>query len=195
MFDRAGANPHYRIYLNTGASSAEIDVNIESRDGSEVLYQINRLFVPPNPGILTGLGQGFTALDRVAGDSALDYVRERISGSPMITRADMTLLPIPTQNPQDQLKNAVVELLNQAVADQNGTIYAFGSGFSDPNGKTGIHNIHMNQGNPAGNFANDNGVWQDGALFVNLPANKEWIALFIAFQTESWQTDNNGDPI
>ena len=46
----------------------------------------------------------------------------------------------------------------------------------------GIHDIHMNQGNPAGGkgggFSGDNGVWQDGALFINLPSKGTWTAVF-----------------
>jgi uncharacterized protein YukJ len=191
-FDRAGKNPHYRIYM---ADGSQADVNIESSDGSEILYVIVNPFTPPGAGNLDQLAIGITALDRVPGGLALDYVREQIGSQPMVNRADMTLLPIPTQQPQDQLKNAVIQLLNQAVADENGTIYAFGSAYSDPNGAKGVHNIHMNQGNPLnGGFADDNGIWQDGALFVNLPAAGQWTALFIAFQTQSWQTDDAGNP-
>ena len=59
----------------------------------------------------------------------------------------------------------------------------------------GIHDIHMNQGNPvAGGFNKDNGVWQDGALLIHLPSKGTWTAVFIAFQTESWSTDSAGDP-
>ena len=191
-FDRAGENPHYRIYMSDGS---QVDVNIESSDGSEVLYVIVNSFTPPSAGNLDQLASGITGLDRVAGGLALDYVREQIGSQPMVNRSDMTPLPIPTQQPQDQLKNAVIELLNQAVADENGTIYAFGSAYSDPNGVKGIHNIHMNQGNPvSGGFSDDNGTWQDGALFVSLPAAGQWTALFIAFQTQSWRTDDQGDP-
>jgi uncharacterized protein YukJ len=40
----------------------------------------------------------------------------------------------------------------------------------------------------------DNGIWQDGAVFVNLPSLQDtWIAVFIAFQAQSWKTDDNGD--
>lgn len=53
----------------------------------------------------------------------------------------------------------------------------------------------MNQGNPIGNHNQDNGVWQDGALFVNLPSQNTWIAVFIAFQTQVWTTDNDGNPM
>jgi uncharacterized protein YukJ len=191
VFDQNGANPHYRIYMQDGSQA---DVNIESQDGSEVLYVIYSNFTPPNPGLLDELQTGMTALDRVPGTLALDYVREEINGEFMVQRADMTLLPIGTQDPNNQLKNAVVDLLNQAVADPDGAIYAFGSAYADSNGASGVHNIHMNQGN-SGKFSDDNGTWSDGALFINLPASNTWTALFIAFQTESWQTDDNGNAI
>ena len=93
------------------------------------------------------------------------------------------------------LENAVVTLLNMTIADKDGVIYAFGSAFSDKGKVDGIHDIHMNQGNPKGNHGGDNGVWQDGALFINLPAKKAWTAVFIAFQTESWSTDSAGNPV
>ena len=57
----------------------------------------------------------------------------------------------------------------------------------------------MNQGNPAaGGHAGDNGTWQDGAIFLNMRSatgETGWTAIFIAFQTESWATDDNGDPV
>lgn len=52
----------------------------------------------------------------------------------------------------------------------------------------------MNQGNPPGAFGKDNGIWQDGALLVYLPSQSQWMAVFLAFQTESWQTDGQGNP-
>jgi uncharacterized protein YukJ len=52
----------------------------------------------------------------------------------------------------------------------------------------------MNQGNPPGDHSQDNGIWQDGALFIHLPTENRWIGLFIAFQGESWQTDSQGNP-
>ena len=85
----------------------------------------------------------------------------------------------------DELHNAVSDLLDQALADPNGMIYAFGSYFDDGQGP-GMDNIHMNQGNPPGRFAKDNGSWQDGAVIIELPGQTaRWTALFIAFQTQS----------
>jgi uncharacterized protein YukJ len=59
----------------------------------------------------------------------------------------------------------------------------------------------MNQGNPVpGSYARDNGIWQDGALFLQMPSlnpdpAQTWVAISIAFRTESWNTDNNGNPL
>ena len=194
QFDREGRNPHYLIDLQAGQETLQVAVNIESQDGSEVLYRIDDAFTPPSPGGLLDLAQGRTPLDSVAGGLALDYVRSRVNGTFMVDRSSMSLLPITPDGQASDLQNAVVQFLNQTVADRDGTLYAFGSSYQDPGQPGGIHDIHMNQGNPAGNHGDDNGIWQDGALFINLPSKNQWIALFIAFQTESWQTDSSGNP-
>jgi uncharacterized protein YukJ len=132
-----------------------------------------------------------------------------VGGSPMITRAQMTLLSqlnaktkggsaeeqMIQQARAKALENAVVTLLNMTIADKNGVIYAFGSAFADSGKVDGIHDIHMNQGNSANNHGGDNGVWQDGALLIHLPAKGTWTAVFIAFQTESWNTNSVGNPV
>jgi hypothetical protein len=55
----------------------------------------------------------------------------------------------------------------------------------------------MNQGNPrSGGHAGDNGVWRDGGLMFWFPGADRWVALFLAFQSQSWHTDDRtGDPI
>lgn len=185
-----GSNPHFRIPVRTAAGSFTIDINVESFDKSEVLYQVVQPFTPPDAASLLALPDGVTPLPSQPGGIALDYVRETIGGQPMVTRASMTLLPIGNHgNLHDQLATAV----NQAIQN-GGIVYGFGSSFADPGGAAGSHDIHMNQGNPAGNHGQDNGIWQDGALFLYLPSQEQWIAVFLAFQTQSWQTDDQGNP-
>jgi hypothetical protein len=55
----------------------------------------------------------------------------------------------------------------------------------------------MNQGNPrAGGHAGDNGVWHDGGLLFWFPGADRWVAVFLAFQSQSWHTDDRtGHPI
>jgi uncharacterized protein YukJ len=203
-----GSSTHYQITMQATDGPFTVAVNIQSVDGSEVLYAIEEDFTPPDPAGLVALPMGMTKLQSVPGGLALDYVRSSVDGAPMITQAQMTLLPqlqakAKSGSAEQQmikrarakaLENAVVTLLNMTIADKDGVIYAFGSAYADSGKVDGIHDIHMNQGNPANNHGGDNGVWQDGALFINLPSKGTWTAVFIAFQTESWTTDSAGNP-
>ena len=186
-----GFHPHFRIPVQTDAGTFTIDVNVQSFDNSEVLYAILQNFTPPAAPSLLALPNGVTQIPSQTSGLALDYVREAIGGAPLIERSQMTLLPIGKGN---ELHDQVATVVNQAIEDENGVIYAIGSSYADPGGASGIHDIHMNQGNPLNSHGEDNGIWQDGALFVYLPSQNQWIAVFIAFQTESWQTDNQGNP-
>jgi uncharacterized protein YukJ len=204
----SGASAHYQITMQASGGPFTVAVNIQSVDGSEVLYAIEEGFTPPDLAGLMALPMGMTALKSEAGGLALDYVRSTVNSAPLITKAQMTLLPklgakakgggaeaqMIQRAKAKALENAVVTLLNMTIADKDGVIYAFGSAFSDKGKVDGIHDIHMNQGNPKGNHGGDNGVWQDGALFIHLPAKGTWTAVFIAFQTESWSTDPVGNP-
>ena len=203
----SGKSSHYQITMNAPGGPFTVAVNIQSVDGSEVLYAIKEGFTPPDEAGLTALPMGIMRLESKPGGLALDFVRSMVNGAPMVTRAEMTLLPqLRPQGLSEEermmnrvrsaaLQNAVVTLLDMTIADKDGVIYAFGSAFSDKGKVDGVHNIHMNQGNPAGSFGKDNGVWQDGALFIHLPAKQTWTAVFIAFQTESWNTDGSGNPV
>ena len=53
----------------------------------------------------------------------------------------------------------------------------------------GVHDIHMNQGNSA-RFRQDDGVWQDGGLLLRFPGEDRWVAIFLAFQSQAWHTDD-----
>jgi hypothetical protein len=84
------------------------------------------------------------------------------------------------------------------VTDPRALVYAFGQrwgpeaardkyfGFLPGNG---IHDIHMNQGN-VGRFVDDDGVWQDGGLLIQFPDQRQWTAVFLRFQSQSWHTDD-----
>ncbi|MBB5344631.1 YukJ family protein [Tunturibacter empetritectus] len=208
-----GASTHYQITMQAPGGPFTVAVNIQSVDSSEVLYDIVEDFTPPDLAGLQALPMGMTALKSEPGGLALDFVRSTVNGAPMITKAQMTLLPQARAKAKGggaeqemiqrakvkALENAVITLLNMTIADKDGVIYAFGSAYADSGKVDGIHDIHMNQGNPVagkgGGFSGDNGVWQDGALFISLPSKGTWTAVFIAFQTESWSTDSAGNPV
>jgi uncharacterized protein YukJ len=204
----SGNGTHYQITVQATGGPFTVAVNIESTDGSEVLYAIKQSFTPPDVPGLTALPTGMTQLDSAPNGLALDFVREQIAGQPMIAKAGLTLLPQAGASGAEferararVLSDAVTLLVSQAIAGGNATLYAFGSAYADSGRIDGIHDIHMNQGNPISQgYAGDNGIWQDGAMFLQVPsANSDpaqtWTAVFIAFQTESWNTDDNGNPV
>jgi len=205
---KGNGGTHYQITMDAPRGPFTVAVNILSVDGAEVLYAIEENFTPPDVAALLALPMGMTALKSAPGGLALDYVRSQVAGRPMITRQQMTLLPqMPAKSFKGSeeerllarartaaLENAVVTLLNMTIADKDGVIYAFGSAYVDKGKGAGIHDIHMNQGNPVNNHGGDNGVWQDGALLIHLPSKGTWTAVFLAFQNESWTTDSKGNP-
>jgi len=204
----SGNGTHYQITVEATGGPFTVAVNIESTDGSEVLYAINQSFTPPDVPGLTALPTGMSPLPSQPNGLALDFVREQIGGQPMITQASLTLLPKkigaantkPEKPRAEALSDAVTTPISEAITGGNATLYAFGSAFADSGQVDGIHDIHMNQGNPiSGGFAGDNGIWQDGAMFLQAPSLSsgpaQMSAVFIAFQTESWDTDNKGNPV
>jgi uncharacterized protein YukJ len=196
----ADSRPHYLIEIDANGTQWQIAVNVESDTGNgtsaEVLYRLAENWTPPDAAALEALPVGVTSLAGKDANPAIDYVRSTINsqpGQPLITRAQLTELPLPGKTSSQNLKNAVIQFLNQAIADKAGTIYAFGALYTTGNG---IHDIHMNQGNPAGDHAQDNGIWQDGLLVFQMPgagAVAQWTAIFVAFQEELWTTDNSGN--
>ncbi|MNC77476.1 hypothetical protein D3C87_2083880 [compost metagenome] len=42
--------------------------------------------------------------------------------------------------------------------------------------------------------ADENGIFQDGCVLVHYTLENKWIAYFLAFQSQSWCTDNHGKP-
>jgi uncharacterized protein YukJ len=182
----SGQNPHYRFALNVdNSTSLSVDVNVQSTDGSDIRYLIINDFTPPDVAGLTNLPLGRTALANTDSDLRIDYVLEKnADGTPLVDPAQFQDLDLADSS----LNDAVADLLNQALNDPNGLIYAFGSFFNSDG--EGVHDIHMNQRNPPGRFAKDNGSWQDGAIFVELPGQEaRWTALFIAFQTQTFTSN------
>lgn len=47
----------------------------------------------------------------------------------------------------------------------------------------------MNQGS-VGRFQDSNGVWQDGGLLIHFLSRNQWVAIFLAFQSQCFHTDD-----
>ena len=59
----------------------------------------------------------------------------------------------------------------------------------------GVHNIHQNQGDPAGSqWWAENGIWQDGGTIIQR-TDGSYVAFLTKFKTQSANTDSAGHPV
>lgn len=75
--------------------------------------------------------------------------------------------------------------------DHDVVVYGFGFLFLPK--QDGLHETHMNQGNPRGKHWAENGAFQDGAVIVQRADG--FAAIFTAFQTQCLPTDARGYPL
>jgi uncharacterized protein YukJ len=195
---REGATdtPHYQIKVVDDAGTAyRVAVNVLSQQApSELLYLVVDGFRHP---VLDGLppgGSGWTPLPSGPGGANLDYIRANL-----FDPAAMRALPPEVAGPDNDLADLLDHYVHRSQGDPRSRIYVFGERWG-PEDRTpdkifgflpgnGVHDVHMNQGNsPA--FRRDDGVWQDGGLLLHLVAEERWVAIFLAFQSQDWHTDD-----
>ncbi len=195
----AGASPHYQILISDDADKHRIAINVQSQDGSMVQYLVRDHFEHPICAELEKLHLGLHRLVTKPGNLNLDYIRGNL-----LQPAEMKPLPVSAPGPDNDLNEKIGHYAERAMADEEALVYAFGEPWGPEANKRdryfgflpgrGIHNIHMNQGNPPGRFARDNGVYQDGALLFMFPRQQQWAAIFLKFETQAWHTDDkSGD--
>jgi len=187
--------PHYQVHVLAGTTNYRIAVNVMSAaDKPELLFLINSDFRHPLTATLTDLPLAFTQLPSKPGGQAVDYIRGNL-----FNRNDMKAIPHNIAGPDNDLNDHIEHYLSRALNDPEALVYAFGERWG-PEDKVpdkifhfkpgnGIHDIHMNQGNDAP-YQKDDGVWQDGSLLFHFPSSQQWVAVFLAFQSQRWHTDD-----
>lgn len=195
---REGATdtPHYQIHLrDQQGTDYRAAVNVLSQQAPpDLLYYACEDFRHPVTSLLPPAGSGWTPLPSRPGTASLDFVRGNL-----FDRAAMRVLPPDAPGPANDLADLLDGYVQRAVADTSAALYVFGQRFGPEPGVpdkvfgflpgNGVHDVHMNQGN-SGRFTADDGVYQDGGLLVHLPGENRWAAVFLAFQSQSWHTDD-----
>jgi uncharacterized protein YukJ len=188
-------SPHFQILVH-GDVDYRVAVNVLSQQApSELLYVADEAFDHP---LLHGLADrpdGLSRLASVPGSGALDYIRGNLCD-----REELRPLPATAPGPDNDLADKLHHYVDRAQADPASRLHAFGQRWGPENGTrdeifgflpgNGVHDIHMNQGNTRA-FRHDDGVWQDGGLLLHYPGARQWVAIFLAFQSQSWHTDDH----
>jgi uncharacterized protein YukJ len=187
--------PHYQVHVDGGGVEFRVAVNVLSQQSpSELLYLADEAFRHPVVQELPSVAEGFTPLPSTPGGLALDFIRANL-----FDRELLRPVPDTVPGPDNDLADKLDHFVGRAEADPAARVYAFGQrwgpepstpdkvfGFAPGNG---VHDIHMNQGNSQ-RFRGDDGVWQDGGLLLHYPAQQQWVAIFLAFQSQAWHTDD-----
>ncbi|GIE85150.1 Uncharacterized protein YukJ [Actinoplanes regularis] len=184
--------PHYQIQLRASGTDYRAAINVRSQQSPpELLYLAVDGFTHPLLDGLRALPDGFTELESRPGGLALDYIRGNL-----FRRQDLRPVPTAEPGPENDLGDFIDHYVRRALGDADARAYIFGQAWG-PEPKAdkifhfspgnGVHDVHMNQGND-GRFAGDDGVYQDGGLLLRF--GDEWVAIFLAFQSQAWHTDD-----
>jgi uncharacterized protein YukJ len=170
-----------------------IAVNVHSSlNPPDLLFQSLTLLPAALITGLSALPEGFKKLPGTAGGLAQDFVRGGV-----VKPANFKVVPGDVPGADNDLKDKVEDAVVAAIDQAGSSIYAFGAKWGPETKKdkyfkfapgNGIHDIHMNQGNDK-SHAGDDGVFQDGCLVFQYPNGKHR-AFFMAFQSQSFSTDN-----
>ncbi len=184
---------HFEIKLNAGGDFFRVAVNVRSQDGSMLLTYVNDDYQHELCARLLASfpDDGTYALTDPAKRQqfGLDFLRRNMVGD----FSRMVLLPNNAPGLDNDLQDKLTQALDKSKADPNARIFVFGEQWPGTSNRDtyfpeikdqGIHDIHMNQGNPPGKFEKDNGVFQDGGILIHYPALNRWTAILLAFQTQ-----------
>lgn len=197
---RDADDDHYQILVSAGSTVHRIAVNVKSsapNAPSTLLFLAQSKLQDAVAQGLRALKPGYTKLPSKSGGLALDYVRNR-----WFKPSAMKEVPPDAPGVDNDLKDKVETAVIKAVDQAGSVVYGFGEKWGPEKDKkdqyfkfipgNGIHDIHMNQGN-SGKYKKDNGVYQDGGLVFEYPDGK-WQAFFFAFQSQTFDTDDKGNP-
>ncbi len=194
---------HEHIYVSTpgGGYHCAVDVDSEkTKDG------IKWRVVPLGEGDMKGvasLANGWHDLASNSTSGAIDYIRTVAFHRPgcniVFVRYDPFLEKLRQWfnwfiNPPWESGTSIEALaVLEPLLDETQKLFVFGEPFSY--GGLGVHNVHQNQGDPAGSqWWDENGIWQDGGIIIQ-NNDGAYFAFLTKFKTQANNTDSNGHPI
>ncbi|VUC26758.1 unnamed protein product [Clonostachys rosea] len=184
--DKDARSPHGYLKFKDGVSTKKLSsaINVKSiSSDSRLVYWLIQDFKHPLTAKLKSLSFGFHRLSKDQRDIALDILR-----SGVVNVQDGSVVPHDLPGDKNDIVDFIQPFFDNAIKKQ-ATVYIYGEQYS---GKDGLHDVHMNQGSD-GNFRSSNGIYQDGSAIVEY-ADGHWEAFFIAFASQTAQTDDKGQP-
>ncbi len=180
--------PHFQAFVEANGESFRVPVNVRSRlSPSELVYFVDQDFRHPITASLLAFPEGYTPFPE-SNRQGLDYIRGNLFDLERVIA-----LPHNLPGQDNDLQDMLVSHMQAAIqAGESAVVYVFGEPFPSRGGESvreGMHDIHMNQGNHQ-DFQEDDGIFHDGGLIFHFPDRRRFVAVFLAFQSQSLHTDD-----
>lgn len=200
-FQRDDPNQQGRWYhgvfnVIAAGSSYECTVDVSTATTVRVEYLVlhnlsRQLFAP-----ILALDEGYHDLPSNPTSGALDYIR-----SPFLTsKGCLTILTgllkaLFNTSPWIESDGDNTVKVLEAEIPQSSRLFVFGEPYTTG---LGMHNVHMNQGDPSTSADGvdhqaDDGIWQDGGTVIERP-DQSLHAVLTKFTTQSLNTNDQGLP-
>lgn len=202
-YDHSGSHVgkwlHEILYIVAGTTMYECAVDVNEPTGIFQYQVLNGLDATLFQNV-SSRADGYYDLVRADGTGAIDYLRSPIIQQPegcltlivgLFSRIFGSTQTVWNNVTGDEAGQALVNLVTTSTR-----VYVFGAPYADPHPYPGMHDIHMNQGDPLDStqFHPLDGIWQDGCVIVQTGDGK--LAAYLGkFATQSLHTDSNGFPI
>ena len=205
-------NPHLWVILQTPDQKlwfATINVRSDKDAASDpvgrsyLYYGIDTDFSHPIVPTILARPQGVSRVGRSYDEGAVDFQRGNLF-DPNVLRVS------PSGAPGDEgLVQRICAMLDVAKS-QGAEVFFYGNAFTKdnphqtdaafgytPDSPVGIDCVHMAQGDAHALDVHlrENGWWHDGACFMWEEHAHRMSAIFLAFQVQSWHTDDWGQPV
>ena len=205
-------NPHLWVVLQTPDQKlwfATINVRSDKDAASDpvgrsyLYYCIDTDFSHPIVPTILARPQGISRVGRTYEDGAVDFQRGNLF-DPNVMRVS------PSGTPGDEGLVQRISAMLDVAKGQGADVFFYGNAFPKdnphqtdaafgytPDTPLGIDCVHMAQGDARALDAHlrENGWWHDGACFLWEEHAHRMSAIFLAFQVQSWHTDDWGQPV
>jgi hypothetical protein len=215
---------HGKLRIDTPTGQYEAALDVDTPSGVGVSYRIVDDLTTQDIAILAALPSGFSSLARTSTSGALDYVRSPALQDRWVIRrirwwiGALRARRLPEPWGPSVLDTAIRRLSEwprwltwwrwrsfpwvssdgdnaldvlEALFPAATRIYVLGEPYTTG---LGVHNVHLNQGDPPGSHQAEDGTWQDGAVLAQR-ADGSVTAWQVKFNTQSLHTDANGLPV
>jgi hypothetical protein len=190
---------HGKVYVNASAGVYEAAVDVSTPSGVRVQYRVAPIRAELFANV-SALADGWHPLASTTTSGALDYVRSEALRlrlgcmfAPMAWLAKLLerILEGLLEARSWTLSNGD-NALNELERNLQGAsrLYVFGAPYTRG---LGVHDVHMNQGDPPGQFQHLDAIWQDGTVVIERPDGL--VGFLVKFETQTLRTGDDGLPL